>query len=72
MADDGYAVVVQQIAHVPMASATGGLVNVTRVTIKVGSYGPFSKDFAAGQDSTEIINAWKLQQVQQVKLLTGY
>jgi hypothetical protein len=42
----------------------------TRVTILVGDFGPFTKDFAQGQDTPDDINAWKLQQQQAIHTIT--
>lgn len=54
------------ITHVPLAGNDLKISYWTRVSILVGSFGPFTKDFPQGQDSPDEVNAWKLQQQQAV------
>lgn len=44
---------------------------VTRVSITVGQYGPFTKDFPEGQDSLEQIQQWKRDQLMAVQALAS-
>lgn len=67
-----YTVTVLDYKHYPVADGiTGNITSSTRVTIKVGNFGPFTKDFPAGQDSPEIIQAWKADQQRQVQVVTN-
>jgi len=45
--------------------------NVTRVTIMVGSNGPFSRDFDGPEDNPEFINAWKQQKQNEIRSIIG-
>jgi hypothetical protein len=62
---------VQNVQHVPAVDSNLRLRQVTRVTITVGGYGPFTKDFPPGEDSVDAINAWKLSKAQDVHNITG-
>lgn len=68
---DKFAITLISFLHIPQIGINNAIKNVTRVTILVGGYGPFSKDFPQGEDSIENINAWKMQQQQQVKMVAG-
>lgn len=59
MAQD-YTVRLRSITTVNVLDARGNFVQVRRLSIMVGPYGPFSKDFLLGQDSPEAVDAWKL------------
>jgi hypothetical protein len=52
----------------------GTISNVERVTFYVGAHGPFTLDFAAGQDNTlaiqQAVNA-KVQQLQTLQSMYG-
>lgn len=51
---------------------TGGrITKVTRVTMYVGTHGPFSKDFYPPENTLDNISAWKLQQQQYVQSITS-
>jgi hypothetical protein len=58
------------ITHVPLVGSDLKITRWTRVTILVGDFGPFTKDFAQGQDTPDDINAWKLQQQQAIHTIT--
>jgi hypothetical protein len=64
-------VTVVGISHVPVVDSNLRLRQVTRVTIMVGSFGPFTQDFAPGQDSVDAINAWKLSKAQEIHNIAG-
>ena len=68
---DKYKVTTQFYGHVPFATSGGAIGQRTRLTIMIGEYGPFSRDFEPGEDSTEALNAWIQQQVQNVRTITG-
>lgn len=69
---NNYMVTVTEFKHYPVADpVTGKITSSTRVTIKVGDFGPFTKDFPAGQDSPETIQAWKVDQARQVAVVTN-
>lgn len=59
------------ISHVPVVDSNLRLRQVTRVTIVVGDYGPFTQDFAPGADSVDAINAWKLSKAQDIHNIAG-
>jgi hypothetical protein len=67
MAD--FTVTVQNVQHVPAMGSDLRLRQITRVSILVGSYGPFTKDFPPGQDSPDQINAWKLIKQQEIQAI---
>lgn len=62
-------VTVISIKQTPAVGADLKIRNVTRVSIMVGEHGTFTKDFPAGQDSPEIINAWKQQKKNEVNAI---
>lgn len=72
MAADQLKVTVSSVAHVPMLAMGGQtFVNVTRVGIMVGPFGPFYKDFPAGEDTVANINAWKAQKQMEVAAINS-
>jgi exosome complex RNA-binding protein Rrp4 len=62
---------VVSIKHVPAVGNDLQLLNVTRVTIMVGSNGPFSRDFEGAEDTPEFINAWKQQKQNEIRSIIG-
>jgi hypothetical protein len=68
---NAYEVRVISVKHVPAVGQDLQLRNTTRVTIMVGSHGPFTKDFDGGEDTPEFINAWKTQQQNAVRAIIG-
>jgi len=68
---ENYAVRVINIKQVPVVGTDLRFKTVTRVSIMVGDHGAFSKDFPAGEDTPETINAWKQQQANAVRAIAG-
>jgi hypothetical protein len=68
---EDYTVRVISIKQVPVVGADLRFKNHTRVSIMVGDHGAFTKDFAPGADSPEAINAWKQEQANAVRAITG-
>ena len=69
MAD--YTIQVTGFTHVPIIGNDMRIVRATRVSILVGAFGPFTRDFMPPDDTTEHINAWKMQQQQAVQAVAG-
>jgi hypothetical protein len=53
--------------HVPRIGRDNQFHNTRVVSIKVGDFGPFTAEFAEGQDTPDHINAWKQEMVRQVQ-----
>lgn len=68
---DDYTVKVVGFKEVPRVGSNLKVTNVTRVSITVGDHGPFTKDFEPGNDSPEVVNAWKQEQANKVRAITN-
>lgn len=68
---DDFTIKLLSLQHVPVVGINNQWAHITRVSIMVGPYGPFTKDFAAGADSPEAVNAWKQTQAQNVRVIAG-
>jgi hypothetical protein len=66
-----YDVRVLSVKDVPKAGDLGRFATVTRVVIMVGDHGTFTKDFPLGENTPEIINAWKQQKANEVRAIVG-
>lgn len=66
-----YTIRVLGFEHIPQTDQFNRINSVTRVRIMVGNYGPFTKDFAKGEDGVDAIQAWKQQMVSQVQSITS-
>lgn len=61
-----------QYQHIAVPGNNGQLVKVTRVSVMIGSLGPFTADFAFGQDTPTQIKSWIMQQQENVRQLGSY
>jgi hypothetical protein len=68
---EGMEVRVISVQHVPSVDSLLRIRQITRVTITVGGYGPFTKDFVPPDDTVDNINAWKLSKAQDVHNIAG-
>lgn len=57
--------------HVPIIGNDMRIIRATRVSILVGSFGPFTHDFTPPNDTQEDINAWKMQMAHTVQGVGG-
>jgi hypothetical protein len=55
---DNFKVTIVGDQHVSYFNPQGQVVRMTRVTIMVGPFGPFTHDFVPGQDSPAEIQTW--------------
>jgi hypothetical protein len=69
--DEDYTVKVVNVSEVPLIGADTRIVRATHVTIMIGRHGPFSKDFYPPNNTTEAINAWKIQQQQHIQSIAS-
>jgi hypothetical protein len=60
-----------RVTEVPVVGADLRIVRVTRVSMLVGTHGPFSKDFYPPHNTQDDINAWKIQQQQYVQSVSS-
>lgn len=70
MGDDRFKVTVVLSAEVPIVGTDNRLHNVHRVTIMVGHFGPYSRDFSGADDNPNTIRAWMSQKQSEVQSLT--
>lgn len=66
MAEDLTVTVVSD-GHVARIGKDDRFHNARVVTIKVGRFGPYTQEFPAGAQSSDIINQWKLDMVRDVQ-----
>lgn len=60
-----------RITEVPIVGNDLRITRVTRVSMLVGTHGPFTKDFYPPENTADNINAWKLQTQQYVQSLAS-
>jgi hypothetical protein len=63
-------VVYLNYGEVPTTGPRGNLTNVLRVTIKVGDFGPFTKDFSK-DTSADVVKQWAAQKQADVVATCG-
>lgn len=57
-------------AEVPIVTIRGNLDNALRVTIKVGTYGPFTRDFPK-DTAAEVVKQWMAEKQAAVQAVCG-
>jgi topoisomerase IA-like protein len=64
-------ITVDSFKHNTSATRVGTFIKTVRLSIHVGDYGPFTKDFADDQNLTANIATWKAQMQAQVQTVAG-